>query len=139
MVAGAGMAGLVAAAQARERGAAVRVLEKTARAGGSMALSSGVIWRHREFEQFHRECPQGDEQLQRLLFERLDCDLAWLEALGAPVTVRGTGNPATTGVRFDPAGLAQALVDAADDVELETPLREIPGDRPTVLATGGFQ
>ncbi|MDX6668709.1 MAG: hypothetical protein QOK04_2089 [Solirubrobacteraceae bacterium] len=133
------MAGLVAAAQARERGATVRLLEKTARAGGSMAISSGVIWRHRDFEQFHRECPQGDERLQGLLFERLDDDLAWLESLGAPVTARGTGNPATAGVRFDPAGLTQALVTAAGDVELETPLSEIPGERPTVLATGGFQ
>ena len=46
VVAGAGMAGLAAAARARELGADVTVLEKGDRAGGSMLLSSGVIWRH---------------------------------------------------------------------------------------------
>jgi NADPH-dependent 2,4-dienoyl-CoA reductase/sulfur reductase-like enzyme len=39
------MAGLVAAARARELGAEPVVLEKGNRAGGSMLLSSGVVWR----------------------------------------------------------------------------------------------
>ena len=51
-VAGAGMAGLVAAARLRELGCAVTVREKGTRIGGSMLLSSGVIWRHREWEEF---------------------------------------------------------------------------------------
>ena len=42
-VAGAGMAGLVAAAQARQLGAEAVVHEKGNRAGGSMLLSSGVV------------------------------------------------------------------------------------------------
>ena len=79
------MAGLVAAAEARRLGARPVVLEKLDRAGGSMRLSSAVIWRHRAFERFRAECPAGDEHLQRLLFERLDEDLAWLESLGVPV------------------------------------------------------
>src|SRR5215212_9461307 len=99
-VAGAGMAGLAAAAEARRLGAAPVVLEKLARAGGSMRLSSGVIWRHREFGAFREECPAGDERLQRLLFERLDADIDWLESLGGPVVARETGNPLTTGTRF---------------------------------------
>ena len=33
-----------------------------------------------------RECPGGDAALQRLIVERLDDALAWLESLGAPVT-----------------------------------------------------
>jgi succinate dehydrogenase/fumarate reductase flavoprotein subunit len=147
MVAGAGMAGLVAAAEARRLGADPAVLEKLDRAGGSMRLSSGVIWRHREFERFREECPQGDERLQRMLFERLDADLDWLESLGAPVEQRETGNPLTTGRRFDPDGLTGALVEAAGGVavsgasagvRLGERLREPPGEVPLILATGGF-
>ena len=69
-----------------------------------MLLSSGVIWRYRTFEEFRAQCPGGDERLQRLVFDRLDDGLEWLESLGAPVVARETGNPLTTGVRFDPAG-----------------------------------
>ena len=84
------------------------------------------------------------------IFERLDSDLAWLESLGAPVVERGTGNPLTTGTRFDPAGLTDALVEAAGGpapadaasaaagVRLAERLREPPADVPLVLATGGF-
>src|SRR3954447_26503158 len=122
IVAGAGMAGLVAAAEARRRGADVMLLEKLDRPGGSMALSSGVVWRHRELERFRADCPDGDPVLQAELFERLDDDLRWLEALGAPVLERSTGNPLTTGVRFDPAGLCQALLGAAGSVRLRSPL-----------------
>jgi succinate dehydrogenase/fumarate reductase flavoprotein subunit len=139
VVAGAGMAGLVAAAEARRLGAAPVVLEKLDRPGGSMRLSSGVIWRHRELSRFMAECPGGDPALQRLLFEQLDADLAWLEALGAPVISRDTGNPLTTGVRFDPEGMTEALVAAAGGgMRLGSPLRELPGGAPVVLATGGF-
>ncbi len=66
------MAGLVAAARARELGAAPAVYEKGTRAGGSMLLSSGVIWRHRTWDDFRRECPDGDAALQQLVWERLD-------------------------------------------------------------------
>jgi succinate dehydrogenase/fumarate reductase flavoprotein subunit len=143
VVAGAGMAGLAAAAEACRLGAEALVLEKLGRPGGSMRLSSGVIWRHRDFETFREECPDGDERLQRLLFERLDDDLSWLESLGAPVVDRETGNPLTTGTRFDPAGLTDALVEAAgglapDAVRVAERLREPTGDVPLVLATGGF-
>ena len=72
IVAGAGMAGLAAAAEARGLGAEPLVVEKLPQPGGSMRLSSGVIWRHRDFDRFREECPEGDERLQRLLFERLD-------------------------------------------------------------------
>lgn len=139
VVAGAGMAGLVAAAHARALGASVRVLEKGDRPGGSMLLSSGVIWRHRELARFRAECPDGDERLQQVLYERLDRDLEWLESLGAPVTSRETGNRLTTGLRFDPDGLTEALAAAAGPVELGEPLRSLPDGIPVVLATGGFQ
>jgi succinate dehydrogenase/fumarate reductase flavoprotein subunit len=138
VVAGAGMAGLSAAAEARRLGAEPLVLEKLSRPGGSMRFSSGVVWRHRELEHFHAECPEGDERLQRLLFERLDEDLGWLESLGAPVVERETGNPLTSGSRFDPAGLIGALVKAAGGVQLGEPLLEPAQRAPLILATGGF-
>jgi succinate dehydrogenase/fumarate reductase flavoprotein subunit len=138
VVAGAGMAGLSAAAHARRRGADVVVHEKGDRPGGAMLLSSGVIWRHRDFDLFRAEAPAGDPELQRLVLDRLDADLAWLESLGARVTERETGNPRTSGMRFDTKSLTYALVRAAGGVRLGEPLRELPGGVPVVLATGGF-
>jgi succinate dehydrogenase/fumarate reductase flavoprotein subunit len=134
------MAGLVAAARATELGAHAVVLEKLDRAGGSMRLSSGVVWRHRDLDDFRRDCPEGDERLQRLVYERLDEGLRWLESIGAPVQERDTGNPLTTGMRFSPGGLSAALFEAAGEVRFGEPLRRPPrGGPPLVLATGGFQ
>jgi fumarate reductase flavoprotein subunit len=146
VIAGAGMAGLSAAAEARRLGATPLVFEKLDRPGGSMRLSSGVIWRHRELDRFRDECPDGDERLQRLLFDRLDGDIDWLESLGARVLLRDTGNPLTTGARFDPKWLTDALVAAAGGlarngsagVKLDDALGDVPGSLPLVLATGGF-
>ncbi len=138
VVAGAGMAGLAAAAEAAARGARVVVHEKGDRAGGSMLLSSGVIWRHRALEDFLRECPGGSPELQRLVYERLDDDLAWLETLGVAVVERSTGNPRTVGIRFDTRSLTEALSARAGEIRLGEPLRELPGSTPVVLATGGF-
>src|SRR5918999_6139334 len=139
VVAGAGMAGLVAAARARELGADVVLHEKGDRPGGSMLLSSGVVWRYREWERFRAECPGGDPGLQRVVWEGLDEALGWLERLGAPVVARETGNPLTSGLRFDPHGLTEALVRRAGDIRLREPLSALPDGVPAVLATGGFQ
>ena len=139
VVAGAGMAGLAAAARARELGATVAVYEKGDRPGGSMLLSGGFVWRYREWERFRTECPGGDPALQRLVWERLDDALAWLEGLGAPALAHETGNPLTRGVRFDPTGLAEALARRGGEIRLREPLRELPDGVPVVLATGGFQ
>jgi succinate dehydrogenase/fumarate reductase flavoprotein subunit len=136
------MAGLCAAARARELGGDPVVLEKGTRPGGSMLLSSGVVWRYRTFEEFRSQCPGGEERLQRLVWERLDDALAWLESLGAPVLERETGNPLTTGVRFDTQGLTGALVRATGQVRFGHDPGTVPGTRPeepVVLATGGFQ
>jgi succinate dehydrogenase/fumarate reductase flavoprotein subunit len=130
------MAGLVCAARARELGAAPTVLEKGNRPGGSMLLSSCVIWRYRTLEDFRRECPGGGEVLQQLIVERLDDGLAWLESLGAPVEWRETPNPRTVGMRFEPQGLTDALVRAVGEVRLNEPFGG--SDGPVVLATGGF-
>jgi fumarate reductase flavoprotein subunit len=128
------MAGLCAAARASELGGSPVVYEKGTRAGGSMLLSSCVIWRYREWDDFRGECPTGDERLQRTVWEQLDDGIAWLESLGAPVVRHETGNPRTIGKRFDPPGLSETLVRAAGDVRLG----ETTGE-PTILATGGFQ
>ena len=139
------MAGLCSAARARALGAEPVVLEKGTRPGGSMLLSSGVVWRYRSFEEFRAQCPTGDERLQRLVFDRFDEGLEWLESLGAPVLERDTGNPLTKGVRFDPAGLTETLTRAAGEVRFDQPVTVTGTDTvtgtggPLVLATGGFQ
>src|SRR4051812_27541106 len=133
------MAGLCAAARGRELGAAPVVLEKGTRAGGSMLLSSGVIWRYRSFEEFRAQCPGGDERLQRLVFGGLDEGLEWLDSLGAPVVTRETENPLTTGVRFETQGLTDALLRAAGEVRFEQPVTVTGTEEPLVLASGGFQ
>ena len=133
------MAGLAAAARARELGADVVVHEKGTRLGGSMYLSSCVVWRYRDFERFREECPGGDPELQRVVWEGLDDALAWLEGLGAPVVARETGNPLTRGVRFEPKRLTELLAGRAGDVRLGEPLAALPEGVPVVLATGGFQ
>ena len=135
IVAGAGMAGLVAAARLRELGCAVDVYEKGDRVGGSMLLSSCVVWRHADWDDFRAECPGGDEHLQRLVWERLDDAIEWLVARGAPVVWEETGNPRTRGKRFDPHGLGRAL--AGETVAVGSTAPEAD-DRPRILCTGGF-
>jgi hypothetical protein len=131
------MAGLVAAARLRELGHELRVLEKGTRLGGSMRVSSCVVWRHQEWERFRAECPGGDEPLQRLIWERLDDALRWLESLGAEPVWLDTENPLTTGRRYDPRALTRLLAHIAGSVQLETPLPE-DAEPPLLLATGGF-
>ena len=133
------MAGLVAATRATELGARAVVLEKAARPGGSMRLSSGVVWRYHDIAAFRRECPGGDAGLQALIIERLDADLRWLEQLGPTVLERSTGNPRTVGVRFDIRSLTAVLAAASGEIRLRTPIKELPLETPVVLATGGFQ
>ena len=130
-VLGAGMAGLVAAARLRELGADVRVHEKGDRPGGSMLLSSGVVWRYRDFEEFRRRCPGGDEALQRLVWERLDEALDWLPVAGEPYDA----NPLTIGRRFDPGALTDALAARSATSGTATPP---PRRGRVIVATGGY-
>src|SRR5690348_762055 len=123
------MAGLVAAARLRQLGRPVDLLEKGDRPGGSMLLSSGVVWRHRSLDAFREDCPGGNPVLQRLIVERLDDALDWLEQTAVPASEQETGNPRTVGRRFDPRRLTEAL---ARDVRLSEPLTELP-DEPVVL------
>jgi fumarate reductase flavoprotein subunit len=137
VVAGAGMAGLVAAARLRELGRDVIVHEKGTRVGGSMLLSSCVPWRHLEWEAFRQECPAGDPGLQRLVWERLDSALDWLQALGASIVEPTTGNPRTVGRRFDPRGLTRLLAARAGEIVLASDGCAVEADV-TILCTGGF-
>ena len=124
------MAGLVAAARARELGAEPVVYEKGTRAGGSMLLSSGFAWRYRSLDVHLEQCPEADEALARTTVVGFDDSLDWLESIGVELLTRETGNPLTVGGRFDPKQLVATL---GRDVRLgETT------DEPTILATGGF-
>jgi succinate dehydrogenase/fumarate reductase flavoprotein subunit len=140
IVAGAGMAGLVAAARLRELGVDAAVHEKGTRVGGSMLLSSCVIWRHRDWEDFRRECPGGDERLQRLIWERLDDAVDWLVSLGAVPVWDETGNDRTVGKRFDPKGLVEVMTSRVMELDVSSAgafqLRH--SDEPRILCTGGF-
>ena len=124
------MAGLVAAARARELGVEPVLFEKGTRAGGSMLLSSGFVWRYESVDVHLAECPDADERLVRTIVERFDDALDWLESLGVELLTRETGNPLTVGARFDPRQLVEVL---AADVRLGETTAE-----PTILATGGF-
>jgi len=135
-VAGAGMAGLVVAVRLRELGRDAVVLERGTRPGGSMLLSSCVVWRHGTAAEFLEECPGGDAQLQRAIVEELDDAIEWLRSLGAPVVAEQTGNPRTVGVRLDPRGLTKVLARRAGEVRLGASLDGVDG--PVILATGGF-
>ena len=95
-----------------------------------MLLSSGFAWRFRSLDIHLEQCPRADEGLARTLVERFDDALDWLESLGVELLTRDTGNPLTTGARFDPKQLVETL---AGDVRLGE-----KADDPTILATGGF-
>lgn len=163
VVAGGGLAGLVAALRAAEAGARVTLLEKGHRLGGSLVYSSGYVWSYEDMRTFREGAPDGDPALQRLVFERLSGDLGWLEERGAPVLRRETGNPLTFGVRLDPDRTVGALADrirgAGGDIFLNTALdgldeidrggvggvRKVSGGRraseaadAVILASGGF-
>ena len=110
-VVGGGLAGLVAARRALELDARVTLLEKGDRLGGSFVYSSGYVWSYKGLQTFREEAPGGDETLQRLILDRLETSLSWLEDLGAPVLSRETGNPLTIGIRFEPSPTVTALAD----------------------------
>ena len=124
------MAGLCAAARARELGADPVVFEKGTRAGGSMLLSSGFAWRYRSLEVHLEQCPAADERLARTIVEQFDDALDWLESLGVELITRDTENPLTTGARFDPPQLVDVLGQGVRLGETTS--------APTILATGGF-
>jgi hypothetical protein len=135
------MAGLAAAVRLRELGVDAVAYEKGTQPGGSMRLSSCVIWRFREWNDFRAECPTGDERLQRVVWEQLDDAIEWLVALGAPVVWEETGNPRTVGKRFDPVGLTEVLARRCPSLTTRWACDHMstPSTDATILCTGGFQ
>ena len=132
IVAGGGLAGLVTALRATELGATVTLLEKGDRLGGSFIYSSGYVWSYRDLATFRREAPGGEAALQRLILERLEPDIGWLEGCGVRALTRETGNPLTTGVRLDPqqtvAALAERISAAGGRMLLRTALTGLVWD-----------
>jgi len=132
VVVGGGFAGLVAALRAVELGAWVTVLEKGDRIGGSFTYSSGYVWSYNDLRTFRREAPGGDITLQKLILERLEDSLGWLEDLGVPALTRETGNPLTFGFRLDPertvAILADRIVASGGWILLNTALDALKKD-----------
>jgi succinate dehydrogenase/fumarate reductase flavoprotein subunit len=105
-----------------------------------MLLSSCVIWRHRDWEDFRRDCPRGDERLQRLVWERLDDAIEWLLSLGAAPVWDETGNDRTVGKRFDPTQLTELLVRKGCAQGYPTSRAGLPRHSAGagILCTGGF-
>ncbi|MBX3054393.1 MAG: FAD-dependent oxidoreductase [Caldilineaceae bacterium] len=166
VVAGAGMAGLVAAVQAQERGADVVLLEKGPQPGGSLALSGGTLWCPRTVEDLRRLVPRGHGELGRILVEDFPAGVQWLRDRGTnlalleglpdrKVYIMEPGPGAFIGQmveRFQSGG-GTLLVDTAATALLSNdagqvsgisvrtgdgPLQNIACDR-VILATGGFQ
>jgi fumarate reductase flavoprotein subunit len=135
VIAGGGLAGLTAALRATDLGARVTLLEKGTSPGGSFLYSSGYIWSYVDLPTFRREASGGDVALQRLILERLESDLTWLDHRGGALLARETGNPLTFGARFDPERTVSALVDRLEasggelltETALETLLEDTAG------------
>ena len=162
VVAGGGMAGLVAAVSALEAGASVVLVERADAPGGSFALSAGSLGAFDSFESIRERIPAGDPELQRVLVQGVPAGGAWLEGLGARMGARrplGFGrssravHPPSTiallsgliesqGTLLTGRGLVGlerggagwlATVEGADSAEQRIACRAL------VLATGGFQ
>jgi fumarate reductase flavoprotein subunit len=132
IVAGGGLAGLVAALRAVELDAQVNLLEKGDWLGGSFNYSSGYAWSYRDMETYRRQAPGGNPVLQKLILDRLEDGLMWLEDRGAPVLSRETNNPLTFGFGLDPertvAALAERILELGGRISLGTALDDLVQD-----------
>jgi succinate dehydrogenase/fumarate reductase flavoprotein subunit len=88
VVVGAGLAGLAGAVVAVEAGARVLVLEKSARPGGSAALSSGIFWTAPDVETLRREVPLGDAAVGSAVVQEFPAAIEAVRAWGVDVTER---------------------------------------------------
>lgn len=162
LVIGAGMAGMTAAARAAKAGKSVMVVEKAPEIGGSTVLSGGKLWTAATLEMFAQECPGGDANLQRTVFERFENTAAWLRATGISVEPESRHLHYGRGYNFDVVGYIDVcrmmveqhggiIVRDADVSELTVAQGRVAGaviiDRDgetlvhaaaVLLATGGF-
>jgi succinate dehydrogenase/fumarate reductase flavoprotein subunit len=116
LVLGAGMAGLCAAIAALEKGAEVLVLEKGNRFGGSMALSSGIVWTFAREADVRNRVPEGDPSLQDLLVANLTESLGWLEVQGVELQPDQTWLGHGRGREASPLQMTAALVDRIESL-----------------------
>jgi len=163
VVVGAGMAGLITAVDLVDADLDVLLIEKAPRTGGSMRISNGVVWTYLPYERLRERAPDGDPTLQRLLADRFEDDLAWLEGIGVELTPPEFDVPGT-GKEIDPIPFTEHMTgrveNSGGEIKLETSLESLVTDdgavtgvravRPdgtmlrvevpaVVVATGGFQ
>lgn len=163
VVAGAGMAGLVTAVDLADRGADVLVLEKADEPGGSMRLSNGIVWTYLPYEAIRERAPDGDPDLQRVLAERFEDDLDWLDSVGAELEepdfdvegpgmmidppaftehmvdrLESAGGTLRTGTGFESVRTEDGRVVGADATTPDGERLRVNAEN-VVLATGGFQ
>jgi len=163
VVVGAGMAGLVAAVDLVESGTDALVLEKGPEPGGSMRISNGVVWTY-SYERLRERAPDGNPALHRLLADRFEDDLDWLESIGATL-FDGEFDVPGVGKEIEPEPftehMVERLTDAGGDLRTGTPMESLVCDESgavvgveattpggerldveagaVILATGGFQ
>jgi succinate dehydrogenase/fumarate reductase flavoprotein subunit len=165
VIVGAGMAGVTAGLQAQELGAQVVLIDKGETAGGSFAMSNGVLWCARTYDDLRRLIPMGDPELGRVLVEDFPDGVQWLENLGItfvpdlarPDRVIYSMQPGSAEVaarllaRFEAQGGMLMVNSAASELVLNENgavsgvvahgsdgLRTLPASA-VILATGGFQ
>lgn len=163
LVCGGGLAGLTAAVSALEAGAPVTLIEKAPELGGTTAISSGLIWTFRDYEQLREDIPAGDPALQWMVYDTVAEGRSWLARQGATLGPEEQLLGHGLGRVMDPpqaiAALAARFRALGGNLVLETALeslivvegsvrgvRAVRGstfiDLPAsavVLATGGFQ
>src|SRR5690348_2090503 len=112
LVAGAGLAGMTAAASVARDGGRVLVMEKSPQVGGSSLMSGGVVWTAQDAELLIRQCPKANPDLIRILLEDYPRLIEWFRSfeveVSEPFEVLGYGR----GSRVDLA----AYVDKAAKV-----------------------
>lgn len=165
LIVGGGMAGLAAAVAAVEAGATVTVVEKSARPGGSAAMSAGIVWTAPDFKTLREVVPGGDPALGQALIDGFWPAVDRIRSTGVSVSERWEGQMGFgSAVRVDIPGLLAAwqkqieaaggrilvrsaarklLTDKAGRVcgtaiDAEGGHRELAADA-VLLATGGFQ
>lgn len=109
---GAGLAGLAAAAAARDAGADVAVFERTSAPGGTTVLSAGWVWRYSSQRLWRRHAPHGDRGIQQLVHAGLPDALRWAGARNVRLLTSETPSPHTEGARIDPEQAVAALMRA---------------------------
>lgn len=163
LVAGAGMAGLVAGLRALEADADVIVVEKGHRAGGTMWVSGGKIWTYGSLEEIREISPDGSYELQELIVDRMEDGWEWLERQGVDLNDPTTDLPGP-GKETAPTEMTKQLTgrieDLGGEIRYQTPLKNLVTEEgrvtgavvadaaegdvtiragSVILATGGFQ